>query len=142
MYGFDKDEEEASEDIDEDMDMEARLALSGSFNSTSGSFRRRRGTRPSTPDPIWTSMRLPSPRVRRKEEDASLAKRRDGAGGGVDGGEYNVGLDVMDLDAGDKKIEPSLKIGWINLLALNKPEAIFIAFGCVASLLTGGNCEV
>ena len=45
------------------------MASSGSFASRSNSFRWRRGYRASTvQDPIWSSMRLPSPRGRKRVE--------------------------------------------------------------------------
>ena len=70
-------------------------------------------------------MRLPSPRTRRGNELPSLEGAEDS-------------FEIPDADGDDdEKKEVALKIGWTKLMALNKPEASFICFGCVASLLTG-----
>ena len=121
----DDDEGNTSSDPDD-----VKFGLSSSFQSRSGSWRRYRNSgRSSTPDRDrkWSSMRLPSPRVRRRDGDLPSPLR---------GFEDSLDLPEVEIDDEDAR-GTECKLRWSQLLALNKPEFSFIAVGCVASLLTG-----
>ena len=72
-------------------------------------------------------MRLPSPRVRRRDGNLSSPLR------GIE-----ESLDLPEVEIGDEDARgTACNLRWSQLLALNKPEFSFIVVGCVVSLLTG-----
>ena len=128
-----KENAELDEDaaLDEaDQELIEKMLQSGSFARPSGSFRQSlRRSRPTTPEPVFRSMRIPSPHLR------SSGRGR----GPLEGAQSGGGLrDVFEMDSeDDSEVEVSSEINWMKLLVLNKPEASFIACGCVAALITG-----